>query len=342
MKNKILLSSIALLTSTNAMASSDIPERHIKDLSMSEPFSYEEKNELITPYVTNGSNASISNYPYYSRLILTDYATGYKHLCGGSILNNQYILTAAHCVDSDVIDGSSTTIESLGIVINNGNYSGIKLSEIKEVSKIYIHSGYNNSSMENDIAVLKLKNPITETFNAITIPSSSDVSYYNGLSTMRVIGMGFTTNYNTSPSSLQQADVNFEDDTSCNSLTNSIYGTPFSASKQICALPISGADSCQGDSGGPLTYYDSADGKYYQAGLVSYGSALGCGVSGYPSVYTEVAGYSSWLSDVFAGNIPAENYESGSSDGDSGGGSLGLFSLFGMLLAIVIRRKEKN
>lgn len=66
---------------------------------------------------------------------------------------------------------------------------------------------------------------------------------------------------------------------------------------QLCAGGVSGKDSCRGDSGGPLMVVDTAvtHHNWFIVGIVSFG--IGCGVDGFPSVYTRVASYSQWIMD---------------------------------------------
>lgn len=70
--------------------------------------------------------------------------------------------------------------------------------------------------------------------------------------------------------------------------------------EQICAGGESGKDSCQGDSGGPLMneFSESLDAKprWYQEGIVSWG--VGCGIIGYPAIYTRVSSYMDWIRET--------------------------------------------
>lgn len=317
----------------------DIESRN--DKVYSNNFSYEyvdidnEDTLDIMPYVVDGANASISNYPFYARLIIPVSNSSFYHTCGASILNSNYLLTAAHCV-------YGVDISQYAAVINkDDNY--FSMEDVLTFSDVYLHPNYSYTTYDHDIAILKLDSPITESFTPISIASENEVDYYSTLSEFTIVGMGQINRDNENPvsaSRLQYGNVKTLYDENCTQYISQ------SAENVVCAEPQNGTDSCFGDSGGPLVYEGNNGSR--QAALVSYGATTTgvCGTDGF-TVYTEVAGYADWIEEITgiqrdANGINDTDPDSviRSSDGGYSGGSIGwLTGLILCGLAYIRRRK---
>lgn len=334
MNKKIL--SLALLgclsTQTYAgMFNTDVEMQEFKDLNG------------IQPFIIGGEDANISNFPFYARLIVTDFARLYGDFCGGSILNSRYILTAAHCLDD-------ADVSQLAIVTNNGVVAGVRLDELKKVESIKLHEGYNASTLKNDIAIIKLKEPMTN-YTAVSIPNSP--TEYASLNTVTAMGLGYIDDSESKPSIIQYADVTKLTDSECDTRVQAIYGGTYESLYQECTIPKKNTSDqltgvCNGDSGGPLTF--NSGGTYKQYGLTSYGASSSCSAENVPQVFTELLGYKAWIetqtgisdiTDTDEINNPdlGNNGNFGNGSGDSGG-STGLFSIFALLGLGLFRRKK--
>ena len=245
----------------------------------------------FTTFIIGGQQASANQLPFFARLIL--HRTGsrqFANICGGTIVNDRYIMTAAHCVESDVFtDG--WTINDLRVLVKNPTMNDVFVEEFKDVRSITIHPDYNpNDLWINDIAILELTRPITDNVQSITLPQ--DFGDYSNQSVYQVFGLGQTsTDDQTGPNYLRWAEIQPLTDSQCSSLVSG-----FNSQESLCANGFQDRDYtgiCSGDSGGPLTYQDN-NGNYQQIGIVSYGSSR-CESPAIPSVFTEVLNYTPWI-----------------------------------------------
>jgi len=210
------------------------------------------------------------------------------HFCGGSLVREDWVVTAAHCVIGD----SPSNIE---VVIGLHNVNGTTGQQTRNVSEIIIHPQYSNNSLNNDYALLRLSSPITD-FEPIKLVTSDSHDNEPVIST--TMGWGTTSSGGSSSAILLEVDVPIDD--SCGDYSNSSI-----TNNMVCAGDSNGGeDSCQGDSGGPLIMTNS-DGEYELIGIVSWG--YGCAEPNYPGVYSRIYPRLPW----FFGYIgePEEDFE---------------------------------
>jgi hypothetical protein len=230
--------------------------------------------------ITGGSDASIADFPWQ-----VYYVSG-NYVCGGSIISGNWILTAAHCTEDD----NGNAIASTQMTVKAGATNPYNSPEGKtySVSEVIVHEGYNNQTLENDIALLKLSEPIT-IVNAtpIKLINSDDVA--DGATDPGVIswvtGWGLTrVRPETFPSNLQKVQLPIVSNTQAATVWNSI------PKSDIMAGYLNGnKDACSGDSGGPLVVPVSDE--YKLAGIVSWGST-NCNTYG---GYTRVSDFENWI-----------------------------------------------
>ncbi|CAF3834470.1 unnamed protein product [Rotaria sordida] len=213
-----------------------------------------------------------------------------EHFCGGSVLNNDYILTSARCVENQ-------SILNILVVTIVHNPSDIAWSQYRRrVEHIYFHPNYTSSSGEylNDIAILRLSFSLgleTTLFISRTclpkINSTDDVTDYPSTGTkLAVVGWGKRhPNASNLVNNLQQAQVYTLDnnDPTC-------YPQIVDPKNQFCAGI---ADGIRGDMGGPIFQWMSN--HWEQVGIIS---TTQCGINSVPSIYTRLASYNSWITSV--------------------------------------------
>ncbi|EDV27599.1 expressed hypothetical protein [Trichoplax adhaerens] len=232
--------------------------------------------------IVGGSEASKHEFPYQISLE-QKYGKSWYHICGGSIIDSKWVLTAAHCVEG---------AKARKLRVNVGDHSIEDATEqIISLRRSIVHSAYDSNSLVNDIALLELSESATAKSNTATIPCASKATTMSDGDTVTVTGWGTLSSGGSSPDTLHKVNVNYFDDSKC----LSAYGSEFSAKEMFCAgVNGGGKDSCQGDSGGPA----ASGGRL--VGVVSWG--YGCADAQYPGVYTRVSNYQDWI-EGYAGKI---------------------------------------
>ncbi|XP_077114250.1 trypsin-like [Ranitomeya variabilis] len=204
--------------------------------------------------------------------------SGY-HFCGGSLINNLWVISAAHCYKSSI----QVRLGEHNIAVTEGTEQFISSS------KVIRHGSYSSWTLDNDIMLIKLSSAasLNSYVQAIGLPSGCAAA---GTSCL-ISGWGNTLSSGTNmPNLLQCVDAPVLTAAQC----SSAYPGEIT-SNMICVGYLEGGkDSCQGDSGGPVV----CDGQLQ--GIVSWG--YGCAEKNYPGVYTKVCNYNSWISSTVAAN----------------------------------------
>jgi len=272
---------------------------------------------VAEPRIINGTTVTQSRDFQVAMFVYSN--GGYGFFCGGSLINQKYVLTASHCVDDlKVTDDLLMVIGDLTPFDADG--------EERKVTKIYMHPSYNPNTMVGDIAIMELEDASTKT--PIGLQSSSP----NESESLVVQGWGKTLTANFSQV-LLEATVEVQNQTQCaNAYANAGddgYAPINITSNMLCASAAD-TDSCQGDSGGPLM--EEFGSGFQQVGVVSFG--IGCALADYPGVYTRITSYRSWIDSVVVGNGTVTIGRSKKAS------SLGFGVLALGLILLLIRRKS--
>ena len=234
--------------------------------------------ELPQPMIVGGYQVDPAcpdcKYPFMVSLQSTGWWGG--HFCGGSLVREDWVVTAAHCVQGE-------NPNDIDVVIGLHNVNGTTGNQTRDVDAIIIHPQYSGNSLNNDYALLHLTQPITD-FEPIKLVTSDSHDDEPVMST--TMGWGATSSGGSSSNILLEVDVPIDD--SCGNYSNSDI-----TNNMVCAGDGNGGeDSCQGDSGGPLIMTNS-DGEYELIGIVSWG--YGCAQAGYPGVYSKIQSRLDWF-----------------------------------------------
>ncbi|XP_059097747.1 trypsin-1-like, partial [Tigriopus californicus] len=221
-----------------------------------------------------GSEVVPNSIPYQVSLQLSNF--GNAHYCGASLIDENTLLTAAHCCDGVYPEDLLVSLGDHNLFVDEGTEQKMGVSDIK------IHPEYDHLTISNDICLLILSVPaeLNEFIQAVELPEPGQ-TYAPG--TMGTIsGWGYQTDEGPASDVLFSVSVPILSDEAC----GDIYGAENVLESMICAGG-NGQNSCQGDAGGPMTCEDQR-----QCGIVSWG--YGCAL-GYPGVNTEVSYFIDWI-----------------------------------------------
>jgi len=231
--------------------------------------------------IVGGEEAQPNQWPWIVALFIDD-----AWFCGGSLINENYVLTAAHCVDGalyfDVLAGAHNVRET----------SEEHRVEITSFNG-FTHPQWDDYDLTNDLALIELPEPIewNEYIKPSCLPAAGDVAKEGDM--VSVIGWGKPSDDagSISPTLRMVHDLPVISNPDC----DDVYGIV--GDGVVCVDTTGGRGSCNGDSGGPLIKPESsrANGdKWTQHGIVSFGSARGCEV-GLPAAFTRTESYLTWI-----------------------------------------------
>ncbi|XP_072949952.1 trypsin-1-like [Epargyreus clarus] len=199
-----------------------------------------------------------------------------KLICGATVVARDHLITATHCIYE--VEASRLTVLVGEHDVNNS------LAEGFPVAHVFQHPDFNRYTYDNDIAVLRLAQPLPDNlYKPVCLPD--DVDRLEGENAI-VSGWGSTIEKGPPSNIPMKADVQIWTQEAC---TGAGYGRRKVTPRMLCANAPE-RDACTGDSGGPLLM---AHPHYTIVGIVSWGR--GCARQGYPGVYARVDRFMPWL-----------------------------------------------
>lgn len=246
--------------------------------------------------VVGGVPAALHGWPWMALIGYKNALGEVSFKCGGSLITNRHVLTAAHCIRKDLSSvrlgehDTSTDTETNHIDV--------------AVVKMEIHPSYDKKDGHSDMALLYLGEDVKfdDAVRPICLPLNDPIRSRNFEGyTPFVAGWGRTQEGGKSANVLQELQIPIISNGECRSLYSKINKAfsekQFDDSVTCAGVLEGGKDSCQGDSGGPLMLpqRDGVDFYYYQVGVVSYG--IGCARAEVPGVYTRVAKFVDWIKE---------------------------------------------
>jgi hypothetical protein len=232
----------------------------------------------VQPRIVGGVNSAISATPWQVRVSLDGSLE-----CGGSLIDVQWVLTAAHCTydENDVKYTAGRFTVHVGISDQNdmNTLNGFAVDEV------FTHPGWSPSSKSNDVALLHLAKPVTLSSNVAVVGLYDQPAGPVATTNAIISGWGTLTSGGSVPAVLQKATVQVLAEPGATGNCAS-YGAGFIPSTMLCAGVVGGGtDTCQGDSGGPLVV--DVLGVPKLAGVTSFGD--GCADATFPDANRHLA-----------------------------------------------------
>lgn len=256
------------------------------------------------PTIVGGEEAQPGAWPWQVSLVNpNEIGSGPNyfnaHFCGGSLIHQEWVLTAAHCLHQQ---GNTASASEVNIVAGVHTLTSPESPYYQQVAvaEVIIHEQFP-VNQQDDIALLKLAQPVTLNDRVQLVPmiNSTNTAQANaGLSSV-VTGWGLTATGGQLSNVLKQLSVTIMTNEQC----NEAYGGGITAG-MICAGEMEGQGTCNGDSGGPLVVRNSNNNGYLVAGIVSFGSSQGCAIANIPTAYARVSHYESWIAEKMGNTSP--------------------------------------
>ncbi|XP_077562674.1 uncharacterized protein LOC144178589 [Haemaphysalis longicornis] len=241
--------------------------------------------------VVGGKSATFGAWPWQVSVRRTSFfGFSSTHRCGGAILNKYWIATAGHCVDDLLLSQ---------IRIRVGEYDFSSVLEPypyaeRGAKKKVVHPKYNFFTYENDLALVRVDEPLEfmPHIAPICLPPDNESDDLIGRNAT-VTGWGRLSEGGVLPSVLQEVKVPIVSNEKCKNMFLAAGRHEYIPNIFMCAgFEEGGRDSCQGDSGGPLQI-QSKDGRWFLAGIISWG--IGCAEPNLPGVCTRISRFKEWI-----------------------------------------------
>lgn len=236
--------------------------------------------------IIGGIETEVNEYPWQAALFIEG-----TFWCGGSLINDRWILSAAHCVDDDPSPDHWT--------VNLGDHdisSSIEVHHLEfKISRIIIHPHYYKNG--TDFALLQLKKPVNFAKYAhirpICLPTN-DKNTYQGR-TATATGWGWTSNNGPRSNKLLEVELKVLSNEDC---VRSYKWIPrIITDQRMCANVVAGDKAtCRGDSGGPLVSRGWQEKNFELIGVTSFGK--GCANKDYPVVFARVTKELDWITET--------------------------------------------
>ena len=235
---------------------------------------------VVQPQVVGGNPVADGQYPFM--VTVRDVTRGssprQQHFCGGTLIDRNSVLTAAHCLEGVVPAQLRVTVGKTVLTSSQG--------QSRSVAAIFRHPRYTTASISYryDAAVLKL-NRVVRNIRPVTIPGPRSNAFETPGRQLTVAGWGNTVQQGPSggqpdrfPNRMQEAEVPVVSDAEA----RRDYDSAYAPALMVAAGRVN-RDTCQGDSGGPM--FERLNGTTFQIGITSFG--IGCGTREFPGVYAE-------------------------------------------------------
>ncbi|XP_047996050.1 collagenase-like [Leguminivora glycinivorella] len=240
--------------------------------------------ESVVGRIVGGSQTATADaYPYKAGIVVT-LTSGWTSVCGGSLLSDTRVLTAAHCWWDGRNQARTFTIVLGSLKLFSG---GTRVDS----TAVTVHASWNPDDVLFDVAMVKIGSvKFNNNIQPIPLPSAADVNQdFSGVTAVAA-GFGKTSDsQNSFPTTTSLHHVTLQVIT--NTVCQKSFDVPIHGS-HLCTNGVNGFGTCDGDSGGPLTTV--WNNQRILIGVTSFGIGDRC-QGGYPSVFSRVTAYLNWI-----------------------------------------------
>ncbi|XP_078088037.1 enteropeptidase [Mustelus asterias] len=233
--------------------------------------------------IVGGKDAIEGSWPWIVSLRF-----GSRHMCGATLLSEQWVVSAAHCVYGRNLEPSHwKAVLGLHTQLN----LTYPQTQSQRIDRILMNPHYNKRTKDSDIALMHLVSPVnySEFIQPICLPARTQ-QFLPGMM-CNIAGWGAVAKNGPPASVLQEAKIPLVSKRKCQQQLPQYNITQ----NMICAgYEDGGVDTCQGDSGGPLICKQGSE--WFLAGVTSFGH--GCGLPHSPGVYARVTEFVDWIQEM--------------------------------------------
>ncbi|KAF2361623.1 Serine proteases trypsin domain [Trinorchestia longiramus] len=253
-----------------------------------------------------GSTSEVNGWPWVALLGWKTEDGGMSWRCDGSLINDRWVVTAAHCFDQ-----GPPQVVRLGEHDYTNDTDGAPHEDF-DIGQIELYPQYGRSGEYHDLALVRLQQPVQLSvrkmeIQPICLPWGLEAEVEVAGRWVVLTGWGATQHSGNLSPVLQEVDLEVFNSSVCDSSYGMLPSFGFQFPRGISSDDFlcvghreGGKDACQGDSGGPVQYRAASanGGNYVLAGIVSKG--YGCGLADFPGLYTPINNvrYLSWIREV--------------------------------------------
>ncbi|KAJ8704519.1 hypothetical protein PYW07_011707 [Mythimna separata] len=274
--------------------------------------------------IVGGTKSGFGQWPW--QISLRQYRTStYLHKCGAALLNENWAITAAHCVEHVPPSELLVRLGEHDLAQSDEPYGFVE----RRVQIVASHPHFDPATFEYDLALLRFYEPVTFQPNILPVCVPDNDEDFVG-KTAYVTGWGRLFDEGPLPSVLQEVKVPVINNTACEAMYQAAGYNEHIPNIFICAgrsrggadsceaseamyqaagynehIPNificagrsrGGADSCEGDSGGPMVVRRERDDRFVLGGIISWG--IGCAEPNQPGVYTRISEFRDWINQI--------------------------------------------